>query len=244
MSMTNLISQSAVPAASRPTAARPPWPPTWVLKVVMAVTGLMFAGFLLFHMAGNLKVYLGPEEFNHYAEWLRTLFNPLMPGQSFLWVFRIVMLTAFVVHIYSGSTLFVRGRRARGSHRRKAMPVTRWSVRSMLMTGAIIACFVVFHLLDMTIGRTAASTQGFTKGDAYGNLVASFERPAVALFYALTMLLIAIHLGHGLWSVVNDLGATGHRTRQVGLLLAGVIAIVVAVGNMTIPIAVQMGWVA
>ena len=92
--MTNLISQSAVPAASRPTAARPPLPPTWVLKVVMAVTGLMFAGFLLFHMAGNLKVYLGPEEFNHYAEWLRTLFNPLMPGQSFLWIFRTVMFTA------------------------------------------------------------------------------------------------------------------------------------------------------
>ena len=123
--MPNLISQSAVPAATRPAAARPPWPPTWMLKIVMAVTGLMFAGFLLFHMAGNLKVYLGPEEFNHYAEWLRTLLNPLMPGQSFLWIFRIVMLSAFVVHIYSGTTLFVRGRRARGSHRRTAMPAKR-----------------------------------------------------------------------------------------------------------------------
>ncbi len=242
--MPNLISQSTVPAATRPAAAGPPWPPTWMLKILMAVTGLMFAGFLLFHMAGNLKVYLGPEEFNHYAEWLRTLLNPLMPGQSFLWIFRIVMLSAFVVHIYSGTTLFVRGRRARGSHRRTAMPAKRWSVRSMLMTGAIIACFVVFHLLDMTIGRTAASTEGFTHGDAYGNLVASFQRPAVALFYALTMLLIAVHLSHGLWSVVNDLGATGQRTRQVGLLLGGAIAIVIAVGNMTIPIAVQMGWVA
>ncbi len=242
--MTNLISQSAVPAASRPNTARPPQPPSWMLKVVMAVTGVMFAGFLLFHMAGNLKVFLGPEEFNHYAEWLRTLFNPLMPGESFLWIFRVVMLTAFVAHIYAGTTLFVRGRRARGPHRRRAMPAKRWSARSMLMTGAIILSFVIFHLLDMTIGKTAASTQGFTKGDAYGNLVASFERPAVALFYALTMLLIAIHLSHGLWSVVNDVGATGHRTRQVGLLLAGTIAVVIALGNMMIPIAVQVGWVA
>jgi succinate dehydrogenase / fumarate reductase cytochrome b subunit len=242
--MTNLISQSAVPAASRPGTARPPQPPSWVLKVVMAVTGVMFAGFLVFHMAGNLKVFLGPEEFNHYAEWLRTLFNPLLPGESFLWIFRVVMLTAFVAHIYAGTALFVRGRRARGPHRRRAMPVKRWSARSMLMTGAIILSFVVFHLLDMTIGRTAASTPGFTKGDAYGNLVASFDRPAVALFYALTMLLIAIHLSHGLWSVVNDLGATGHRTRQVGLLLAGTIAVVIALGNVMIPIAVQVGWVA
>lgn len=241
--MANLISQSAVPAASRPATTRPPWPPSWLLKVVMAVTGVMFAGFLLFHMAGNLKVYLGPEEFNHYAEWLRTLLNPLMPGESFLWLFRVVMLTAFVAHIYAGTTLFVRGRRARGAHRRKALPARRWSARSMLMTGAIILCFVVFHLLDMTIGRTAASTDEFTKGDAYGNLVASFERPAVALFYGLTMLLIAVHLAHGLWSVVNDLGATGHRTRQVGLLLAGTVALVIALGNLTIPIAVQLGWV-
>jgi succinate dehydrogenase / fumarate reductase cytochrome b subunit len=243
MSMANLISQSAVPAASRPATTRPPWPSSWVLKVVMAVTGVMFAGFLLFHMAGNLKVYLGPEEFNHYAEWLRTLLNPLMPGESFLWLFRVVMLTAFVAHIYAGTTLFVRGRRARGAHRRKALPARRWSARSMLMTGAIILCFVVFHLLDMTIGRTAASTDEFTRGDAYGNLVASFERPAVALFYGLTMLLIAVHLAHGLWSVVNDLGATGHRTRQVGLLLAGTVALVIALGNLTIPIAVQLGWV-
>jgi len=242
--MTNLISQSAVPAASRPATTSPPRPPSWVLKVVMAVTGVMFVGFLLFHMAGNLKVFLGPEEFNHYAEWLRTLFNPLMPGESFLWVFRIVMITAFVAHIYSGTTLFVRGRRARGAHRRRAMPAKRWSARSMLMTGAIILCFVIFHLLDMTIGATAATADEFTKGDAYGNLVASFERPAVALFYGLTMLLIAIHLAHGLWSVVNDLGATGHRTRQVGLLLAGVLAVVIALGNMTIPLAVQLGWVA
>jgi len=242
--MTNLISQSAVPAASQPNTARPPQPASWVLKVVMAVTGVMFAGFLLFHMAGNLKVFLGPEEFNHYAEWLRTLFNPLVPGESFLWIFRVVMITAFVAHIYAGTTLFLRGRRARGPHRRRAMPVKRWSARSMLLTGAIILCFVIFHVLDMTVGRTAASTQGFTKGDAYGNLVASFDRPAVALFYTLTMLLIAIHLSHGLWSVVNDLGATGHRTRQVGLLLAGTIAVVIALGNMMIPIAVQVGWVA
>ena len=242
--MTNLISQSAVPAASPPSSARPPWPSSWVLKLVMAVTGLMFAGFLLFHMAGNLKVYLGAEEFNHYAEWLRTLFNPLMPGQSFLWIFRIVMLTAFVAHIAAGTTLFVRGRRARGTHRRKAMPAKRMSARSMLLTGAIILCFVIFHLLDMTIGKTAASTADFTHGDAYGNLVASFQRPAVAFFYALTMLLIAIHLAQGLWSVIHDLGATGLRTRQVGMIVGFAVAIVIALGNMTIPLAVQLGWVA
>ena len=242
--MSNLISHSPVPATGRPTGAPPPRPSSWALKVVMAVTGVIMVAFLLFHMAGNLKVFLGAEEFNHYAEWLRTLFNPLMPGESFLWIFRAVMLTSFVAHIYSAATLHLRSRRARGRHRRKAMPFKRWSVRSMLTTGAIILCFVIFHLLDLTIGKTGAATDVFTAGDAYGNLIASLQRPAVAFFYALTMLLIAIHVSHGVWSVVNDFGATGQRTRQLGLVVAGLIAIAVAVGNMLIPIAVQVGWVA
>ena len=242
--MTNLISQSAVPAASRPATVRPPRPSTWVLKVIMAVTGVIIVGFLLFHLAGNLKVFLGAEEFNHYAEWLRTILNPLMPGDSFLWLFRVVLLTTFVAHIWSSITLRLRGRRARGAFRRTGMPAKRWSVRTMLWTGAIILAFVIFHLLDLTVGKTAASTSDFTARDAYGNLVASFQRPAVAFFYALTMLLIAIHLSHGVWSVVHDLGATGFRTRRVGLVLAGIIAIVIAIGNMIIPIAVQVGWVA
>ena len=242
--MTNLISRTPVPAASRPATARPPRPSTWALKVTMALTGTILVGFVLFHMAGNLKVFLGAEEYNHYAHWLRTLFNPLLPGETFLWLFRIVLLTTFLAHMYAAGTLWARGRRARGKHRRSGMPAKRWSARSMILTGLIIISFVVFHLLDLTIGRTPAATDAFTAGDAYGNLIASLERPAVALFYGLTMLLIAIHVSHGVWSVINDLGATGRRTRNLGLLLAGVIAIAVAIGNMIIPLAIQAGWVA
>ena len=242
--MSKLISQTPVPATSRPATGKPPNPPNWVLKIVLAVSGAVMIAFLLFHLAGNLKVFLGAEEFNHYAEWLRTLLNPLMPGESFLWVFRAVLLTALLSHVYAMGSLRGRARRARGPHRRTGMPTKRWSARSMMMTGAIILCFIVFHLLDLTIGKTAASTAGFTAGDAYGNLVASLQRPAVAFFYALTMLLIAIHVSHGVWSIVNDLGATGERTRRVGLALAGIIAVVLAIGNMMIPIAVQLGWVA
>ena len=209
----------------------------------MAVTGVILVGFVLFHMAGNLKVFLGAEEFNHYAHWLRTLFNPLLPGESFLWIFRAVLLTTFVAHIWSSVMLRMRGRRARGGVRRAGMPAKRWPARSMLMTGAIILCFVIFHLLDLTIGKSPAATSEFTAGDAYGNLIASLQRPAVAFFYALTMLLIAIHVSHGVWSIVHDFGATGHRTRQVGQVLAGIVAIAIAVGNMLIPIAVQVGWV-
>jgi succinate dehydrogenase / fumarate reductase cytochrome b subunit len=206
----------------------------------MAVTGSIFVAFILFHLAGNLKVYIGAEDFNHYAEWLRHLLNPLIPGSGFLWAFRAVMAISLVLHVYSGITLWVRARRARGAHARRFL-VRRLGSRTMIWTGLIVLCFIVFHILDLTVGKIVAAP-GFAPDDAYSNLIHSFERPAVALFYGLTMALIAVHISHGIWSVVNDLGGTGTRLRAVVFALAGAIAVVVAVANLSIPIAVQLGF--
>ncbi|KAB2583517.1 succinate dehydrogenase, partial [Rhodococcus erythropolis] len=80
-----------------------------------------------------------------------------------------------------------------------------------------------------------------TQSYAYDNLIASFERPLVASFYIVAMALLAMHLAHGLWSAVNDLGVTGQRLRQIAVALSGIFALVVMVGNMSIPIAVMTG---
>jgi succinate dehydrogenase / fumarate reductase cytochrome b subunit len=207
----------------------------------MAVTGATFAGFVLFHMAGNLKVYIGPKDFDHYAEWLRTLLNPLVPGQGVLWILRAVLLVFFIAHVYSGITIWYRARKARGPHGRKIL-AKRISSRTMVYTGLILCCFLVFHILDLTLGTKPVASAGFVHGSAYSNLVQSFERPAVAIFYGLTMLLLALHLSHGLWSVINDLGGTGKRLRAVWFIAAGLVALVVVIGNLSIPIAVQIGY--
>jgi succinate dehydrogenase / fumarate reductase cytochrome b subunit len=205
----------------------------------MAVTGSIFVAFLLFHLAGNLKVFLGAEDFNHYAEWLRTLLNPLIPGSGFLWAFRGVMVASLVLHVYSGTTIWLRARRARGVHARKFL-LRRIGSRTMFWTGLIILCFIVFHILDLTMGKVVAAP-GFDPGDPYSNLIHSFSRPPVAIFYGLTMALIAVHISHGIWSVVNDLGGTGKRLRNVVFAVAGLIALVVVCGNLAIPVAVQAG---
>jgi succinate dehydrogenase / fumarate reductase cytochrome b subunit len=110
----------------------------------------------------------------------------------------------------------------------------------MIITGIIILCFIVFHICDLTLGVRPMATSEFMEGSAYTNLVYSFERPAVAFFYCLTMFLLAFHISHGVWSVVNDFGGTGSRLRKVIFIVAGLVAIVAALGNFMIPVAVQL----
>jgi succinate dehydrogenase / fumarate reductase cytochrome b subunit len=215
-----------------------------VLKVIMAVTGSVFVMFVLFHLAGNLKVYLPDDpqgHFNEYAHWLRSLLNPLLPGSTFLWAFRATLILCLCLHVYSGFTLWLRAHRLRGRHARKVHATKHHLTgRTMLWSGLIILAFIVFHLLDLTVGRVVASKE-FTSTDPYSNLIHSFERPQVAVFYVAVMVVIAFHLSHGIWSIVNDFGATSHRVRSVFLFLADLIALVVVIGNASIPIAVLMG---
>jgi succinate dehydrogenase / fumarate reductase cytochrome b subunit len=245
-----------IPVAKRPATSPPPRPQTWVLKLIMAVTGSIFVLFLLFHLAGNLKVYLPDDpqgHFNEYAHWLRSFLSPLLPGSTFLWIFRGCLGAALLLHVYSGVTLWIRAHRLRGRHARKVNPTKHHLTgRTMLWSGLIILAFIIFHLLDLTLGRVVAS-KDFTGGstyklengevtvDAYANLVHSFQRPSVAIFYVVVMVVIAFHLSHGIWSITNDFGATAHRTRSVLLILADLIALVIVVGNASIPLAVLGG---
>ncbi|WP_234407203.1 succinate dehydrogenase cytochrome b subunit [Microterricola viridarii] len=218
----------------------------FALKIIMAVTGLVFAGFVLVHMIGNLKVYQGPEHFNAYAVWLRTLLEPLFPYEGVLWALRIVLIVCLVGHVGGAAMLVARARRARGPFRRKRLPMRSFLARTMPVTGVVLLLFVIFHLLDLTTGTRPAASASFEHGTvdtshAYENLIASFQRPEVALFYILAMVLLGMHLAHGLWTAAHDLGATGKRLRAIAVAVAGILAIAIMLGNISIPVAVLLG---
>lgn len=238
----------AIPAVARPATTRPRFPSTWVLKVWMAITGTVLVAFVIFHMAGNLKVFLGKEDINTYAFWLQEDFlAPLIPHGWFVWIFRMVLLACVLVHIYAAVAIRRRGRVARGGFKRTGLKgLANFQARSMLVTGTVLACFIVFHILDLTVGARPIAAEGFqhVEGEhayAYENLVASFERPGVAIFYILAMGVLFLHLAHGTWSVVNDLGATGRRLRAFVFAIAGALALLVMLGNIAIPFAVMIG---
>lgn len=243
------VSAPLGPAGGTPPAKRSVRRPVlsnFTLKVIMAVTGVIFALFVLVHMIGNLKVYQGAEHFNAYAVWLRTLLEPLFPYEGILWALRIVLLACLVGHVGGAAILVSRARAARGPFRRRRMPLRSFLARTMPVSGIVLLLFVIFHLLDLTTGTPPAASANFEHGSvetshAYENLVSSFQRPEVALFYILAMLVLGMHVAHGLWTATHDLGVTGKRLRAVALAVSGVFALAVMVGNISIPVAVLLG---
>lgn len=209
----------------------------------MATTGLLFAAFVFVHMIGNLKIYFGAETFDHYAHWLRTLLEPLVPYEGVLWILRIVLFGALVVHVGCGLLLWSRARQARGPVRRAGLPASSFAARTMLVSGIVLLLFVIFHILDLTIGAEPAATTVFEHGQAYANVVASFERPWSSVFYIGAMVVLALHVSHGIWTAAHDLGATGRRLRGIWRVAAGVVALAILIGNISIPIAVMTGLV-
>lgn len=226
-----------------PLRERPKFP-SWALKLIMAVTGLIFGLYVIVHMVGNMKIFMGESDFNAYAAFLRTVGYPAIPNEGVLWVFRIVLLVAVILHVYGAFALHGRARQSRGKFRRQGM-VGGWNTftaRTMIITGVVLLAFIIFHILDLTIGA-AVAPENFVHGEAYANLVASFSRPLVAIWYIIAQLALLLHLSHGLWTATSDLGITGARWRKVMLFLSGLIPLLVVVGNIAIPVAVLTGLV-
>lgn len=223
-------------------------PPSWALKVVMAVTGAIWAIFVLIHLYGNLKVYMGATSFDGYAHWLREAFHPLFPKLAVLWIMRVVLGACLVLHVWAASIVYIRGRKFRGKHRaRKLHGIQAVSARLMPVTGVAILGFLIVHILDLTVGLQPVASDSFcgptaASSAAYGNLVGSFERPAMAIFYVLIMVLLAIHVAHGAFNMAVDFGSMGARLRSVFIWVGALAAIAILLGNASIPLAVQMGW--
>lgn len=216
----------------------------------MAVTGVVFVAFTFIHMYGNLKVYWGQAALDGYATWLREVGYPLLPYKSVLWALRVTLLVSLVAHVSASVTLWLRGRAARGRHRRRVMPrAMAWGARTMLPGGVWILVFVVVHLLDLTVGLIVAPESWSHQGPdglipAYANLVASFSRPLMAAYYTLTMFVIGFHIWHGWRTMLQDWGITGRRLRIVWATIGALIALAIVLGNAAIPMLVLLGVIA
>jgi succinate dehydrogenase / fumarate reductase cytochrome b subunit len=209
-------------------------------KYVMAITGLIGMAYVFGHMVGNLKMYLGAESLNEYAEWLRDILHPALPRTVFLWIMRSVLIAALVLHVHAAYALTMMNRRARpvryGSHRDYV--TASFASRTMRWTGVIVLLFIAFHLLDLTWGT---ANPDFVRGDVYDNVVASFERVPVALFYIVANLALGVHLYHGGWSLFQSMGWNNPRFNRWRRWFAVGFAAVVVLGNVSFPVMVLAG---
>lgn len=214
---------------------------TIALKLLMAVSGLVFIGYLLLHMYGNLKVFAGHDAFNEYAHHLRTFGEPMLPPSGLLWVVRLVLVVALVVHVSSFVALARRARTARTQkYVVKRNVASSLSSRTMRWGGVALLVFIVWHLLHFTIGKV--NPDGGPTNDPYNLLVDSFSLWWMTLIYLLALVALALHLHHGTWSALQTLGLTGTaRARVRAKRLGVVVAVLVAGGFALVPLSVLVG---
>jgi succinate dehydrogenase / fumarate reductase cytochrome b subunit len=217
-------------------------------KYVMAITGIIGIGFVVGHMIGNLKVYLGTVTENGqqvydidvYGEYLRDILVPILPRTYFLWILRLVLIGALVLHVHAAYTLTVMNRKARPVKYQSARDyqVANFASRTMRWTGVIVVLFLFWHLADLTWGWF---NPGFERGEVYRNLDASLSRIPVALLYIVANIALGIHLFHGTWSLFQSLGWNNPRFNRWRRGLATAIATVIVVGNVSFPIMTLAG---
>lgn len=212
-------------------------------KAVMAASGLLLVGFVIGHMLGNLKVFLGAEEFNHYAEGLREVGAPFLPHGGALWIARVGLLGAVLLHIHSAWTLTLLNRAARATryHTLTTQQAT-YASRTMRWGGVILLLFVVYHLAHFTWGLSWAHPD-FEVGNPYRNFVVGFQVWWVVAVYLAAQVALGFHLYHGFWSAFQTLGWDHPRIRHWRRPGAVAIALVVTLGNISLALSVLMGWV-
>src|SRR5262245_12784296 len=237
------LSSAPTPLVNGATKKRPWWPVEFYRsavgkKYVMAVTGIVLLGYVLAHMLGNLKAYLGPLEIDDYGEFLRELLVPIAPRTLVLWLLRIGLITAFALHIHAAYVLTRVNHRARPVkyERHRDYVAANFASRTMRWTGIIVLLFLAWHLADLTWGF---ANPDFVRGDPYNNLVLSMQRPLVALLYIVANVALGFHIFHGAWSMFQSLGWNSPRFNKWRLYFARAFAAVIVIGNCSFPILVQ-----
>ena len=216
----------------------------------MAITGLILVGFVVSHMIGNLKLYLGVVEHDGeaiydidlYAEFLRNLLVPLFPEGVFLWIARLVLLTSVGLHIHSFYSLNRLNLASNNKYESKQDWIAaNFAGRSMRYSGVIVLAYILFHLADLTLGWIPGFD--FEHGAVQSNVVSSLSNPIVAIFYAVATILLCVHIYHGIYSVFQSLGINNPKINAQRTKVAGAVAGLVLVGNLSFPLTVQTGLV-
>ena len=218
---------------------------TIALKILMAASGLAFIGFVLGHMYGNLKALSGQEAFNGYAEHLREIGYPLLPESGLLWILRVGLIVALVVHVGAALALTRRAHAARTvKYAVKKNVASSVSSRTMRWGGVTILVFLAWHLLNFSIGKVNPATgeTGAAAGDPYSLLVDTFDLWWMTIIYLVAMVALGLHLHHGTWSAMQTLGLTNTAASRARAKAAGwVIAVIVAGGFALVPLSVVLG---
>ena len=219
------------------------------LKIVMMLTGLAGAGFVLFHMAGNLQMFLGRDAYNEYAEFMQAL-GPLK------WLARLGLISVLGAHVTAAVVLMQRNQRAR-PERYAQLKQRRTSIAAMYMAelGIVLLLFITYHVLHFTVGVVHSNFGGIdyyaleqvtehgVRHDLYTHVISSFKRPDIAIVYIIANIALAAHLAHGVTSSFKTAGIAVGRWKLPFQVLGPAFGVIVGLGNISMPLAVLAGFI-
>jgi succinate dehydrogenase / fumarate reductase cytochrome b subunit len=214
-------------------------------KIIMAITGFIWFGFVIAHMLGNLQVYQGPEKLNTYAKFLKDL-GPL------LWVARAGLFVAFFGHVFVAITLKRQNDAARPvSYGKSSTIQASKASTTMIYSGLLLLTFLVYHLLHFTLGVTNPDhysheyllKNGDMVHDVYAMVIEGFQQPTIAIAYIVFMFFLALHFSHALGSMFQTLGIAAPKHFPLLQKIATSLAIIVFIGNTSMPLSILLGFV-
>jgi len=209
-------------------------------KILTGLTGLLLVFFIIFHLAGNLAVFGEPNAMNAYSKFLHSL-GPL------LWVARIGLLALFVIHAWIGISIWLKKRKARPQgyevYSSKGGPSKQsLSSRSMAFTGVVLLVFVVIHINTFALGDMGeVMIDGQMTHDIKTLVLDTFQNPVYAFGYTVVMILLGVHLGHGIWSAFTSLTVKSKKASAIIYTVGAVAAFLIAVGFLFIPLYIYFG---
>ncbi|WP_210579570.1 succinate dehydrogenase cytochrome b subunit [Actinomyces succiniciruminis] len=218
------------------------------MKRLMAWSGIIFIVYLLLHAYGNTHYFQGEIAYDHYAVWLRTLLEPLLPYGGMLWILRVVLVALLLAHVISAFHLWFRNRKARGTDKYEVKKpgadyfASRYAMRTMRWGGVILLLFIIWHILQFTTLSLAPGGE-YVHGRAYANMYYGFQLWWVYLIYLVALAALCLHVWHGVWSALQTLGATRGNTIPLIRLIAFIVAFGLFLVFMSVPTAILFGWV-
>jgi succinate dehydrogenase / fumarate reductase, cytochrome b subunit len=211
-------------------------------KILVALTGLMLVGFVFGHMTGNLLIFAGKDAINEYGHFLHSVGH----GMG-VWVARFSLLAAVLIHVMLTLQLTSANRAAREqAYGKPHTQVASKSSLNMRLSGLTVLAFLIYHLLHFTarVGNDYSSYMTDLHGervhDVYRMVITGFSWAPASIFYIIAMVLLCSHISHGVASVPQTLGLGTHRTRPIFKMLGQVSALIVLIGNCSIPVAIWL----
>ncbi len=217
---------------------------TILSKIIVAVTGLIMVLFIIGHTLGNLLIFAGPEAINSYAVGLADL----GPG---LWVVRIVLIVALILHVVATINLVRHNRKVAGNYKVNNYKASTFSARFMAYAGLTLLFFVLYHLAHFTFGVVSPSEyasqatleNGRVVHDVYTMVILGFQNVIVSLFYVVAVIFLGLHLKHGVHSMFQTLGIHGKELTPKLQKFAAALAVIIVISLISIPITIMLGLV-